>query len=118
MNVRLEGSRYVWTAFAPAMVFLFISTIFTPGGLGVGHIILGSVIALAAFLSTAVIWSSDLPEAGLQSRAAEKAKHRNLDAILSRLSDDELEALRERLSERQDDESYVLGDDGELVRRR
>src|SRR5690349_5317738 len=115
MNVKLEGTRYVWTAFAVAMAFLLGSTLFGNGGLSVGHVILGIAIAVAALASTAVMWGTDKEhEYGMQMQNStmEKAKRRNLDAMLSRLSDDELMELRNRLSNRESEEDYALGDDG------
>jgi len=117
MNARLTATQYVWTAFAVAIGILFVTSIFS-GGPGVGHIILGTILALSAFLSTAVMWGSDyVHEEENEQKSTGKTK-RSLDAILSRLSDDELEALRDRLAEHHPDEDYSLGDDGELVHRR
>lgn len=114
MNVRLTTIRYIWTANAIAMALLFISSIFS-GGLSVAHVILGVVIALVAFVSTAVVWGDD-PET--DTAAAAKAKRSRVDVLLDNLSDEDLDTLRERLIDRSADDSYGVGDDGELVRRR
>lgn len=118
VNARLSATQYVWTAFAIAIGLLLVSSIFTAGGLSVGHIILGCVIAGAAFLSTAVMWGSDYTDRAHEENKAEKNKRRNIEEILGRLSDHDLEQLRDRLSDLNEDSYHGVSDDGELVKRR
>lgn len=116
---RLQATQFIWGFFAVTMFFLFVSTVFTSGGLSAGHVILGIFIAIAAFVSTGMVWNWGDTHSSESSEAAEKIKRSRIDTILSRLSDDELMALRDRLADSMEDETaYRLGDDGELVKRR
>lgn len=121
-NTRLEATRYIWTAFAFALVALFIS-----GGIANGiqaaHVVLGIVIAIAATGATGFIWNfGDYEETVMigEDNAIEKAKRERLDKVIRELSSEELIALKRRLSDGTIDddllyERMTLSDDGELM---
>lgn len=116
---RLIVTRYIWSAFAAGMFFLFTSLIAGGASLSAGYVVIAIVMSLAAFLSTSVIWTA-ASSVSRKREGAAKAKRQaqgNLDAILERLSDDELVALRDRLSDETDTTGLYLSDDGELMRR-
>jgi hypothetical protein len=121
-QTRLQATQVIWGFFALTMLFLFASTVIDNAGLSIGHVILGIVIAVAAFVSTGSVWSwGDIKttEADSVEASSEKIKRSRIDAMLSKMSDDELLALRDRLADHMDDDAaYRLGDDGELVKRR
>lgn len=113
---RLTAIRAIWNAFGAAMFVMFISLIFTGASLSVGYVVIAIVVSLAAFLSTAVVWSVSTAVGAEQQTAKNKREASDgLDAVLERLSDDELMALRDRLSDNQG--AIGLSDDGELIRR-
>jgi hypothetical protein len=100
-SVRLEATKYVWTAYAVVMGLMFGSSFFGYE-LGAGHIVLGIIISIVTFLSTGTVWNwgsvkleSDFMQA---DETSEKSKRKqSLDSLLDRLSDDELLDLREEL---------------------
>ena len=121
-NTRLEATRYIWTAFAAALIALFIS-----GGMANGietaHVILGVVMTIACVGATGFIWNfGDYVETEMieAASAGEKAKRDRIDRVLRDLSSDELANLKRRLSDGSIDddllyEHMTLSDDGELV---
>jgi hypothetical protein len=119
MNTRLQATQYIWTTFAIAMAILFITTIFTPGGLGVGHVILGVFISGAVFVSTGTVWNwGSVGEGEMTSEVKSTSKRKRLDAMLDEMDEADVQALRERLMLDEDAQRYGLSDDGELVQRR
>jgi hypothetical protein len=115
-NVRLEATKYIWTAFAVVLGMMFGSSWFGDFELGAGHIVLGIVICVAAFLSTGTIWNwgtIKLENETIMDDSAsssEKAKRGfGLNRLLDQMSDDELLDLREELRRHK----YS---DGELIR--
>lgn len=113
--MNLKALRYVWIAYAVSMTVLFASLVFNGAEITAGYVVLGVVMTLSAFLSTAVIWEKDLPPQEQTDKAKREARD-DMDALLRRLSDDELIALRDRLST--DEGQLYLSDDGELLRGR
>lgn len=89
--------------------------------LGGGVIALAFVLALPVIAMTVTMWehksAEDEKSAHSTSTDLEKRKRDRLDAILRDLSDEQLAALKQRLSEPdfEDEVLYMLGDDGELV---
>ena len=115
-SVRLEATKYIWTGFAAVMALMFGSVWFGDVELGAGHVVLGIVVSVAAFLSTGTVWNwgtIKLENETIMDTAtssSEKAKRgRSLDRLLDQMSDDELLDLREELRR----QKYS---DGELVR--
>lgn len=120
-QTRLQATQFIWGFFALTMLFLFVSTVIDNAGLGIGHVILGIFIAIATFVSTGSVWSwGDITtiEGDSVETTSEKMKGSRIDTMLSKMSDDELLALRDRLADYIDEAAYRLGDDGELVQRR
>lgn len=113
---RAEVTMAMWGSIAFAMFGLFLSGGIADG-LTVIHLVIAIVLCAAAFGSTAFIFNWDNPEA--DSKQIEKVKRDRLDKVLRDLSDEELVALKKRLSTRDvDDEvlyDYLVGDDGELI---
>jgi|GEM_PF-5950162 hypothetical protein len=118
MNFEVAGrtTAFIWGVIgtlAGIMIFFNGSDFDWPHMAAIGALV------TAGFLSTAVMWGitmGAIEKTGQASRASHGAKAKNSDAdlkaILSRLSDDQLEQLREALDR---GEEYLLGDDGELV---
>jgi Na+-translocating ferredoxin:NAD+ oxidoreductase RnfD subunit len=126
MEIRLAATRYIWGAFALIMLGLISTTIFGGnGGLGLSHVIIASVVALAAFLSTGTVWNwGDASQGAHAIKEATKQKRASVDRLadeIDSMSDADLERLRSRLSgdvrEVLSTSAYHLDDDGELLRR-
>jgi len=120
MNIRLTATRYIWTGYTLAMLAIFAGTAIMNQAIGAGHIVMGVVISMTAFLSTGTIWNwGNLPVEAEQRHSTHYSKRKNqhqLDQMLERLSEDERETLREILAK--EETGYALVDDGELVMRR
>jgi hypothetical protein len=115
-NVRLEATKYIWTAFAVVLGLMFGTSWFGEFELGAGHIVLGIVISVAAFLSTGAVWNWGTLKFDNETimddtaSSSEKAKRGySLSHLLDQMSDDELLDLREELRRHK----YS---DGELIR--
>jgi hypothetical protein len=94
------------------MAVMFFSTITSSAT--IIHMVLGIVMTVFAFTSVGVIWSWGM----LPRTEGELSKGKNdtkLEKMLNRLSDEELDALREKLGHRE--EAYYLDNDGEIARR-
>ncbi|MDQ7026633.1 MAG: hypothetical protein Q9P44_13880 [Anaerolineae bacterium] len=117
MNIRLTATRYIWVAYSLTMIALFISSTQNGGSLGAEHVLVALAASIMAFLSTGTVWSwgkVGAEETMVEHDETKKRKHRSkMDKIVSRLSDDEREELRERLAD--EIVHYDVGDDGELV---
>jgi len=126
MEIRLSATRYIWGAFALTMLGLMSTTIFG-NSLGLSHVIIASVVALAAFLGTGMIWAwgdSHNSQSVSAESIARKQKRGSVERLadeIDSMSDDDLQRLRMRLSgdvrEVLTTSEYGVGDDGELMRR-
>ncbi len=85
----------IWAAFALACLFTFAGR-----ELGVESVIMALIYVVGALVATGFVMQAPMSE----EAPAAKSKSRKVDRMLSSLSDEEMEQLRERLSE-----------DGELV---
>jgi hypothetical protein len=116
-NIRLEATKYIWTAIAVIMGLLYGGTIVAEQSIGVEHVIITLVLGIASFLSTGVVWNwgdVKFENEFIEASANEKSKRsRKLDRMLKRLNDEDLEALREHLT--YENEPYAIGEDGELM---
>lgn len=120
-HTRLTATRYIWVTMGISLFSLFLSAGIA-NGLEATHVVLGIAICIAGFLSTGMVWSWG--EVGktsaLEMEAQEKVKRERIDGVLRDLSNEELLALKNRLSDSDvdDDALYqrmTLSDDGELV---
>lgn len=115
---RLEATKYIWIAFGGAMALMMLNSAAIEQPLGISHVLIALFLGVFAFVSTGTIWNwGDIEsEAALESQGKSKRQQEDLDAMISRLSDDEREDLMQRLA---DEQSEIVGltDDGELVRR-
>ena len=125
MEIRLAATRYIWTAFGLTMLGLMATALFGDG-LGVGHVIISVVIAIAAFLGTGTVWNWGDASNGANNviLEASKQKRNSVERLaneLDSMSDSDLERLRTRLSGDVRDvlttPSYGVTDEGELMRR-
>lgn len=116
-NIRLEATRYIWTAIGIIMALLYGGTIYAGQNIGVEHVIITMVLGIAAFLSMGMVWSWGnirFENEFIEVSDSEKSKRsRKLDKMLKRLNDEDLEALREHLA--YDDAPYGIAEDGELL---
>lgn len=94
---KLKATFWIWVAFVAACIFTFSNK----PTIEVGHVFIALFFVIAALAATHTVMDARIPEA---QQAAKKKSHK-VDRILSRLSDEEMEQLRQRLSQ----------DDGELV---
>ena len=120
-HTRLQATKYIWITMGIALFSLFLSAGIA-NGLEAGHVIVGITLCIAGFLSTAVVWSKDNLEepSALNMEAREKAKRERIDEVLRDLSNEELFALKQRLSDGAIDDDLLyqrmtLSDDGEIV---
>jgi hypothetical protein len=109
-EARAISSFFVWTAFTIVGVAAIVNgsnmSTFT-------SIILAIILAGSAVTATQAIWKSNDAD---DSNSAEKNKRRNnVDRVLERLSDREIEDLRARLMADSDGEAVSLDD---LLQRR
>ena len=105
----------LWFFSALVLVALFISAA-AQGELTPGHIVFASILLGLAVIGTPILlrWKDD-------STQQDKMKRERVDKLLRDLSDDDLIELKQRLAEVEYSEESILdlvGDDGELVRRR
>lgn len=122
---RLRALYAVWTAFSIAIIALFSDTIVRGGEIGVLHLILAVVFALMGVLGTGLIFNwGDVPALDGRGSADDREKYKRTsstkaDAHLDMLDAETLEALRQRLQQREGDLplNTLLGQDGELRRR-
>ncbi|MAU12609.1 MAG: hypothetical protein CL607_22500 [Anaerolineaceae bacterium] len=117
MVARSIASVLIWMGYLIGLLLLGQS--FDLGG---GVIALAFVLALPVIAMTVTMWENkSAAEKQAESETSgdllEKRKRDRLDAILRELSDEQLAALKQRLSEPdfEDEVLYMLGDDGELV---
>lgn len=117
MNIRLKATKYIWLAYTFTMIALFVSSTQGGGSFGPAQVVVAIAASIMAFLSTGTVWSwgnVGAAETMIEDNEARKRKHRTkLDKIVSRLSDNEREELRERLAD--EIVHYDVGDDGEFV---
>jgi len=116
-NIRLEATKYIWTAIAVIMAFLYGGTVIAEQSIGVEHVIITIVLGIAAFLSMGTVWNwgdVKFENEFIEESSQEKMKRsRKLERMLKRLNDEDLEALRQHL--RYEEEPYDIGEDGELL---
>ncbi|NJR12508.1 hypothetical protein HC776_01060 [bacterium] len=125
MEIRLAATRQIWGTFGFIMLVLIGSTVFSNSGLGLAHIIIVAVVAIAASLGTGMVWNWGDTKGEDAAHKASKHKRGSIERVadeLDSMSDDDLQRLRARLSGDVRDvlttPAYGLGDDGELMRRR
>lgn len=120
-HIRLQATKYIWITTGISLFSLFLSAGLA-SGLEAGHVILGIAICIAGFLSTGTVWNWGEP--GMASvvdmEAQEKVKRERIDGVLRDLSNEELIALKQRLSDGTVDDDVLyqrmtLSDDGEIV---
>lgn len=105
----------LWFFSALVLIAIFVSAA-AQGELTVGHMLMVSVMLGLAIAGTLFVHFTTRAES-----EESKAKRQNLDKLLRRLSDEDLMALKERLS---DDDFHReptldrISDDGEMVMRR
>lgn len=92
---KLTAIFLIWAAFVGACLFTFAGR-----SIGIEHVFMALFFAIAVTTTTRMIMEAPLPE----EQATVKSKSSKVDRMLSRLSDEEMEQLRQRIS-----------DDGELV---
>lgn len=114
MVIRWLMTLIVWLCYL-ASVF-FIGEWFALGG---GVIALALILVLPLLVLMFAIWSDEVEhkKPTEASDDLEKRKRDRLDAILRDLSDEQLNILKQRLTEPdfEDEVLYMLGDDGELI---
>ena len=118
-DTRLEATKYIWTAFALAILAIMGGTFLTDSTIGAGHVVMTAVIAGACMIPTIVMWEKGAPVMMSDEHAARKTKRRaNVDRLIDRLSDEDRAALFDRLQDEAEEYRYSLSDDGELVNMR
>ena len=119
-QVRLHATRYIWTAFALIMILMIAGATFSGAGIEAPHVIISIVLSICAFLATGVVWNfGDVDNESHSKRHEDKSKvdTGRLDDLMDSLSPHDMAILRQRLSEtNEDDNPYILGEDGELLR--
>jgi hypothetical protein len=117
-NSRTVVTLMIWASIAVALFGLFLSGGMA-GGLTVIHLAIAIVLIGAVVGMTGFLWrSSNFEASDLQEQYNEKAKRDRIESVLRNLSNDELTALKKRLSTGAIDDDVLydyLGDDGELV---
>jgi hypothetical protein len=118
MEFRYKTTRFIWGVFFALMMVLIISTSWT-GGFSIFHFLIAGAMTLFTFVTTGTVWSwgeiKPTSESSSESASQKRKSGDKLNQLLSRLSDEEVDILREKL---QDDASYGVGDDGEIVMKR
>ena len=92
---KLKAMFFIWGAFVMASLFTFSSRT-----LETGHVFIALFFVVAALAATHTVMEAPLPE----EQQPTKSKSRKVDRMLSNLNEEEMEQLRQRLS-----------DDGELI---
>ena len=108
---RISLTRYIWTTLLITIAAIILLAGKSLSGLIIPIIIflVGGAIPITGFVLN---WGAGLDSDSSQS--TEKSKRdAKLDKMLERLSDEEREALRQRLA--YDEQPYGIGEDGELV---
>lgn len=120
-HTRLQATRYIWITTGVSLFSLFLSAGLA-SGLESTHVVLGIAICIASFLSTGSVWNwGEVGESSaVDLQAQEKAKRERIDGVLRDLSNEELIALKQRLSDGTVDDEMLyqrmtLSDDGEIV---
>ncbi len=111
-EARYKTLRFIWGI----LLFMFagvIATAIIGDGIGIFHFLIIGALLTMGMIATSEVSSSAKPS-NAQSKSDKGKNDDKVRDILSRLSDTELENLRESLQ----DGEYNLSDDGELVRRR
>ena len=117
MDTRLKATRYIWVAYTLTMVVLFLGNAINEYPITAGHVVVAIGASIMAFLSTGAVWNwGDVRTVESEATTSDAKKRKNqakLEGIISRLSDEERDALREKLAD--DIAQYGISDDGELV---
>jgi len=92
---KLTAIFLIWAAFVAACLFTFANA-----RIEAGHVFIALFFVIAASVATRTVIEAPMPE----EQVTVKSKSSKVDRMLSRLSDEEMEQLRQRLT-----------DDGELV---
>jgi adenine-specific DNA methylase len=109
---RASATKQIISSYAFLMAMMFFSTITSSAT--IIHMVLGIVMTVFAFTAVGMVWNwGTLPR--VESDSSKGKNDTKLEKMLNRLSDEELDALREKLSHR--NESYYLDNDGEIARR-
>lgn len=109
-----------------AMWITYLAMIwFSIDNLQVWAILLAFVLMIPLITAMVFMWGDEKSHQGAQRESeaeTEKRKRDRIDAVLRLLSSDDLERLRERLSDGTIDDDalqdLVVGDDGELIRKK
>ena len=120
METRLRATRYIWIAYTFTMIALFAGSVISEDAIGAGHVIVAIAASIMAFLSTGTVWNwGDVRGVDTETTTSDAKKRKNqakLESIISRLSEEERDALREKLAD--EIAHYGVSDDGELVKYR
>ncbi len=114
-DTRATLTGMLWFFSTLALIALFVSAA-AMSELTAGHILLALII-----LTLAIVGSPFLLRMKESENQQEKVKRQRVTNLLRDLSDEEMLELKQRLSEVDSSEeslAAVLGDDGEMVRRR
>ena len=95
---KLKATFIIWAAFVLACLFTFANK----ATIDVGTVFIGLFFVIAALAATHTVMEAKL---SAEPQETVKKKTRRVDRMLERLSDEEMEQLRQRLAQ----------DDGELV---
>jgi hypothetical protein len=103
-NKRLEAVMMIWVAFGAASIFTFAGD-----STNSNDIVLAVIFALAAVIGTGMVMygSPDRESKAARSRKLKNDEGELLDRLVESMSEEELEALRNRLT-------LKIGEDGEL----
>jgi hypothetical protein len=120
MDTRLKATRYIWVAYTLTMIVLFLGNSINEYPISAGHVIVAIAASIMAFLSTGAVWNwGDVRGTDAETTTSDAKKRKNqakLEGIIARLSEEERDALRDRLAD--EIAQYGVSDDGELVKYR
>ena len=117
---RLTATRYIWLAFFFGLLVVNSNMVFYGASLDVGNVVMTIIVTIAALGATGFVWSFGAPNMGntyISSETQGKGKRApsdKLSMLRELLTEDELDAFKQRLMDEtagQHDDNYT---DGEL----
>ncbi|GAB1420654.1 hypothetical protein MASR2M15_07630 [Anaerolineales bacterium] len=105
-STRLIATRYIWTAFSAVMFFIVAGNVLSASFLQFGSIVVMLAITILCLVSTGVVWNwgnvapEDLQTTYRQSTRQKAKRKDRLEAILSRMENEDVDDLLNELNKR------------------
>lgn len=117
---KLSATRSIWAGFFFGLAVINANVLFAGQTPAIENVIMTVTVAIATTVATIAVWTSNSPSSDSEVADTKLKRGERVKRLIDLMDEDELYALRERLSteySENQDEFVVLGTDGEIHRK-